>query len=76
MKLQPKRFLTSALVSLALGVGVFAGASALALTSAATEPEPAYAAQAGIWKKSGNSWWYAYSRGGYATGWQQISGGL
>ena len=28
----------------------------------------------GTWKQSGNSWWYQYTNGNYATGWKQIDG--
>lgn len=28
----------------------------------------------GNWKQSGNSWWYQYTDGNYATGWKQIDG--
>ena len=28
----------------------------------------------GTWKQSGNSWWYQYTNGSYATGWKQIDG--
>lgn len=74
MELQPKRLLISAFLGIALTLGMFAGASALAFGAVAKDPIYAYAAQAGVWKKSGTSWWYAYSRGGCAVGWQHISG--
>ena len=31
-------------------------------------------AAVGTWKQSGNSWWYQYTNGNYATGWKQIDG--
>ena len=31
-------------------------------------------AAVGTWKQSGNSWWYQYTNGSYATGWKQIDG--
>lgn len=57
-------------ITLVLGGGVLVAAA-----QTATDAQPAYAAQAGKWKKSSGKWWYAYNNGGYAkSGWAEIGG--
>ena len=62
-------------MSLALTVClVFGGGVLAAVASASVDAQPAYAAQAGAWKKSSGKWWYSYNDGSYAKGWAQIDG--
>lgn len=62
-------------MSLALTVClVFGGGVLAAMASASVDAQPAYAAQAGAWKKSSGKWWYSYNDGSYARGWAEIDG--
>lgn len=62
----------SAALAAALAAGCVGGVAAAAIAS---DAQPAYAAQAGTWKKSSGKWWYAYPGGNYAkSGWAKIDG--